>query len=133
MNGVVLCGGESRRMGSDKGLLVKAGKTWAELAFSNLSGLRIKTAISVNRTQVELYSQIFAFGSLVTDNEILPVKGPLLGLLSVHQEFPAEDLLVVACDMINLKEEILQKSSDQDNVNKRYDMLISWITSRKDD
>ena len=32
-----------------------------------------------------------------------------------------------------VKEEILQKSSDQDNVNKRYDMLISWIISRKDD
>jgi hypothetical protein len=32
-----------------------------------------------------------------------------------------------------VKAEILQKGSDEDNVNKRYDMLISWITSRKDD
>lgn len=32
-----------------------------------------------------------------------------------------------------VKAEILQKGSDQDNVNKRYDMLISWIISRKDD
>lgn len=33
----------------------------------------------------------------------------------------------------DLKEEILQKSSDKDNINKRYDVLISWISSRKDD
>lgn len=32
-----------------------------------------------------------------------------------------------------VKAEILQKGSDQDNVNKRYDTLISWIISRKDD
>ncbi len=33
----------------------------------------------------------------------------------------------------DVKEEILQKSPDKDNVNKRYEMLISWISSRKDD
>ncbi len=33
----------------------------------------------------------------------------------------------------DIKEEILQKSPDKDNVNKRYEMLISWISSRKDD
>jgi hypothetical protein len=32
-----------------------------------------------------------------------------------------------------VKAEILQKGSDEDTVNKRYDTLISWITSRKDD
>jgi hypothetical protein len=34
---------------------------------------------------------------------------------------------------VEVKAEILQKGSDQDNVNKRYDTLISWIISRKDD
>lgn len=32
-----------------------------------------------------------------------------------------------------IKQEILQKNPDKDHVNKRYDMLISWISSRKDD
>jgi molybdopterin-guanine dinucleotide biosynthesis protein A len=44
----------------------------------------------------------------VTDDENLSVKGPLLGLLSVHQRLPAEDLLVIACDMLNLKKIVLQ-------------------------
>jgi hypothetical protein len=32
-----------------------------------------------------------------------------------------------------VKAEILQKGHDEDHVNKRYEMLVSWITSRKDD
>lgn len=103
-----MCGGESKRMGTDKGLLVQDGKTWAEIAFSNLSALEIPVALSVNKTQVQLYSEIFSEDPLVMDNESLPVKGPLLGLLSTHQQFPGEDLLVLACDMINMQKNILQ-------------------------
>ena len=34
--------------------------------------------------------------------------GPLKGILSVHLQYPAEDLLVVACDMPALQPEVLQ-------------------------
>lgn len=32
MTGIILCGGKSSRMGSDKGLLSTSGITWAETA-----------------------------------------------------------------------------------------------------
>jgi len=108
MLGVVLCGGESKRMGFDKGSLVLENKRWAEIVLSNLSALQIHSVISVNKTQVKLYSQIFPADQLVTDNESIPLKGPLLGLLSVHRQCPGEDLLVIACDMINMQPSVLQ-------------------------
>ena len=41
MIGVVLCGGNSTRMGSDKGLLKEEEETWAELAGRKLKALQL--------------------------------------------------------------------------------------------
>ena len=49
--GVVLCGGKSSRMGSDKGLLKLNDKTWAELAVKKMEQLRIPVYVSINETQ----------------------------------------------------------------------------------
>ena len=38
----------------------------------------------------------------------LPVGGPLKGLLSFHQLYPQNDVLVLPCDMINLTAKVLQ-------------------------
>ena len=38
LTGIILCGGESRRMGRDKGLLEKDGVTWAQYMADKLSG-----------------------------------------------------------------------------------------------
>lgn len=100
MLGVVLCGGESRRMGSDKGLLPADEGVWAERALSKLMKLDIPVVLSVNAIQTESYNQIFPHKQLITDST--DAKGPLNGLLSVHESYPQKDLLVLACDMIDM-------------------------------
>ena len=107
MTGIVLCGGESTRMGSDKGLLKKGDLSWAEIAAANLLSLKIPFVVSVNKQQFELYSKLFHKTEMVTDREENLLRGPLLGLLSVHEKLPTEDLFVMACDMIDMKQEIL--------------------------
>ena len=102
MTGVVLCGGASTRMGSDKGLLKQKQQTWAELAETKLSSLKIPVVISVNEKQQALYSAIFSPDKLIVDSSNINVKGPLLGLLTVHLHFPEENLFVLACDMTNM-------------------------------
>jgi molybdenum cofactor guanylyltransferase len=98
MIGLVLCGGNSSRMGKDKGLLLRNNITWASHAYNLLKQFAINTYISINVHQQVQYSLIFNPALCIVD-EAIPVHGPILGLLSTHIKYPTEDILVLACDM----------------------------------
>src|SRR5687767_3060241 len=103
MIGLVLCGGQSTRMGTDKGLMISPKKiTWAQQCFSLLAKLDLHVVLSVNETQHNHYKRIFQWNELILDNPNLDVHGPLLGLLSVHAKYPTEDIFVLACDMVEM-------------------------------
>src|SRR5688572_17949633 len=99
MLGIILSGGQSSRMGQDKGLLKLEAKTWAQTAIDKLSILNFPVKISVNRSQFSQYAEVFSPADLIEDNETLSLKGPLLGVLSAHVHYPDEDLFILACDM----------------------------------
>jgi molybdenum cofactor guanylyltransferase len=103
MQGIVLCGGESTRMGSDKGLLRLHEKYWAQIAAEKLSALNIPVKISVNDGQVAAYKNIFSVTDFITDDNRLLIKGPLLGLMSCHLALPEKDFFVLACDILNIE------------------------------
>jgi molybdopterin-guanine dinucleotide biosynthesis protein A len=107
MIGIVLSGGQSTRMGTDKGLLLKDQLTWAQLAYDKLKRLGIDVFISVHSEQSAAYSKLFS--RLLIDEESLSVKGPLHGLLTAHSSFPDQDLLILACDMLDVSSELLQE------------------------
>jgi molybdopterin-guanine dinucleotide biosynthesis protein A len=99
MVGVVLCGGQSVRMGNDKGLISSEGITWAQAAVSKLSAFEIPVCVSVNEQQYASYAETFSNNSLITDNPALQLHGPLAGVLSAHLEYPLQNIFVLACDM----------------------------------
>lgn len=109
MLGVILCGGNSTRMGTDKGLLTLHDNTWAQTAYNKLAQLQFDIVISVNNNQYNHYSKTFAKNQLVVDNELLQIRGPLTGLLSVHLQYPGEDLFILACDMPLMEVAILKE------------------------
>jgi len=98
--GVILCGGNSSRMGRDKGLMLKDGIPWARHMADKLSPFHLPVVFSVNALQVDAYSTFVPAAALVTDN--VAVSGPLKGLLSIHERFPHTDLLLLACDMLDV-------------------------------
>ena len=108
MIGVVLCGGQSKRMGSDKGLLTLHGKAWAQVALEKLEAINLPVVLSINKQQREVYHAHFPATVLVEDNVTLAIGGPLCGLISVHLRYPQEHLLVLGCDMIAMQPEVLQ-------------------------
>jgi len=109
MLGIILCGGESTRMGSDKGLLILNEKTWTQRALENLSLLGIPVKISVNYNQYPHYKSEFPSVELIVDEPSLAVKGPLLGVLSSHLKYPYEDLFILACDMPLMEPDLLNE------------------------
>lgn len=108
MKGIVLCGGNSTRMGSDKGLLKEEEETWAEIAARKLAALNLPVFVSVNRKQVPTYSQIFPGEQLITDHPGFEKGAPLFGLLSTHLQLPGNDLFVLACDMKDMQPRLMQ-------------------------
>ncbi len=107
MTGVVLCGGQSTRMGSDKGLLKHNSITWVEIAMNKFKALDLPVLLSINDQQYPLYSEIFQSTDLLKDDTTLNISGPLKGILSVHRYQPGEDLLVSACDMPEMHSDVL--------------------------
>lgn len=106
IKGVVLCGGLSSRMGTDKGTHVYNGSTFLEITHNILSSACESVVVSVNESQLEAYQKDFPNYSFVVDDG--PWKGPLKGMLSVHQSSSEDDLLVVPCDMLKINEDLLK-------------------------
>ena len=109
MLGVILCGGQSTRMGNDKAMIKKQGNTWAEMAEEKLSALNIPVVFSVNSEQYREYAAIFDVKKLVVDNANITLRGPVCAMLTMHQFAPMEDLFILACDMPLMEETLLKK------------------------
>jgi molybdopterin-guanine dinucleotide biosynthesis protein A len=127
MLGVVLSGGQSSRMGSDKGLLMTNGETWAQQAHAKLQKLEIPVVISINPLQQPLYAGIFPSELLIHDLGILDFKGPLAAVLSVHTKYPEEDLFVLACDMTEMETSILRELYDHYRQKPFFDAFVFSI------
>jgi molybdopterin-guanine dinucleotide biosynthesis protein A len=109
MLGVILCGGDSTRMGRDKGLIPVGTQTWAGSAIEKMATLGIPIVVSLQDRQLPHYAQIFSHEQLIPDDPALSLKGPLAGLLSVHLKVPTEDLFVLACDLPFMDATILKE------------------------
>ena len=103
LNGLVLMGGESRRMGSDKSELNYHGRSQWKHLLDLIQPFCSQTFLSCNSRKVsELSSEVpiieDAFSNL----------GPMGGILSAFRADPNAAWLVLACDLPYLSESTLQ-------------------------
>ncbi|MDX1363002.1 MAG: NTP transferase domain-containing protein [Arenibacter latericius] len=94
INGLVLSGGKSTRMGIDKGLIDYHGVPQREYLYNLLKPLCNNTYMSVREEQVPEFSEEY---KLIVDRD--EYKGPYNGLLSAHYLDPKASWLVLACDL----------------------------------
>ena len=102
--GLVLAGGESRRMGSDKALLVRDGQSQLAYIAALLDQVTDRVFVSTRGDQQD-DSERSQFAQIVDRYEDI---GPIAGILSALEEYPKADWLVVACDLPNIDEPTLQ-------------------------
>lgn len=102
ITGVLLTGGESRRMGTNKALLEFGGRTLIEKNLDVLS--QICSEVLISSRDEELYN---GYGyEVVTD--AIKGKGPLGGIYTVLQKAQYELLFLAACDMPFLNKDAIR-------------------------
>jgi len=102
ITGVIMAGGKSSRMGSDKGLMLYNEKPLIQYSIDVLQHFCSEMLISTQNTE---YVQ-FGF-PLVHD--LIPECGPMGGIYSTFKFTKAEFLLVLACDMPFVTPETIEK------------------------
>ena len=102
--GLVLAGGESRRMGHDKALLDRNGQS--QLAFVvDLLGQSVEQVFVSTRVGQAADAERKQFKQIVDRYEDI---GPIAGILSALEEYPEVDWLVAACDLPNITTETIE-------------------------
>lgn len=114
--GLVLAGGKSRRMGQDKALLQREGRSQIENVFALLQPVTDRQFVSARREQFD-DPERGRFPQIVDRYDDI---GPVAGILSAMDEHPVVDWLVVACDLPNLDNATLRFLIDRISMDKPF-------------
>jgi len=93
--GLVMCGGNSQRMGTDKSRLVYRDRPQAYYLNEMLKAFCGKVFISCNEKQV---AAIDAGYQILTDLPCYEGIGPMAGLLTAFTHYAKNDFVIVGCD-----------------------------------
>ncbi len=119
VQGVVLAGGKSTRMGTDKGFLKLDNRNFTEILIDKIEKVTSeKVVISANLATYEQFNRV-----LVTDNYL--ERGALGGLEAVMSKQQADYYLVVSCDSPLVSEELLKNLIQKSIKTKRS----VWVKS----
>ncbi|HIJ95685.1 MAG TPA: formate dehydrogenase accessory sulfurtransferase FdhD [Desulfuromonadales bacterium] len=102
ITGVILAGGESRRMGSNKALLTINGERMVESAYRRMAGLFDEILLITNTPERYDFIPCRKVGDLY------PGMGPLAGIHAALTSCATERVFVIACDMPNLKPQVVR-------------------------
>ncbi|MEZ4810933.1 MAG: NTP transferase domain-containing protein [Allomuricauda sp.] len=111
--GLVLAGGKSTRMGSDKGLLTYHDVPQQEHLYFLLEQICDAVFLSVRKEQRQSIPERF---NLIVDKD--EYRGPFNGMLSAHAEHTEVAWLVLACDLPLMDREALEKLVEQRDATK---------------
>ncbi len=114
--GLILAGGESRRMGQDKALLQRNGKSQLANLVTILDPLAERVFVSTRSDQQE-EPERRQFAQII---DRYPDVGPIAGVLSAMDDYPNVDWLVVACDLPNVDAETISFLIDNRAENRPF-------------
>lgn len=105
LHGLILCGGRSKRLATDKALVVYRDRPHLLDLYDTVSELCIETRISVRREQADTEIR----RDLPQIYDVYGDIGPIGGILSAFHHNPDVAWLVVGCDMPFLSLDVLMQ------------------------
>ncbi|HCY77349.1 MAG TPA: molybdenum cofactor guanylyltransferase [Ignavibacteriales bacterium] len=102
ITGIILCGGKSSRMQTNKALLKISGKPVIEIIAERLKSIFNVVLISTND------SKKYNFLNLPLVNDIINDKGPLGGIYSALKLSTTEKNFIISCDMPLINVELIK-------------------------
>ncbi len=106
LNGLILMGGSSTRMGMDKSSIQYYDKPQGEHLFELLHSYVSECYVSLNRERTLTFTD-----QIIIDG--FDLKGPLNGILSAHEFQPSKAWLVLAVDLPLINSKTLSKLISQ--------------------
>jgi len=107
--GLVLCGGQSSRMGEDKSLLNYHGKPQRYFLYDLLKPWCEKVFISCNSNQAQ---SVLSSYEKIVDEKKYSGTGPMGALLSAFENYPDASFLVAGCDYPFIRNDHVKKLID---------------------
>lgn len=108
ITGIILAGGKSSRMGTDKGFVSYNNKPFVEHIIKAMQPLVDDIIIISNNKNYE----IFGFDCY---NDLVKNAGPLAGIYTGLKYSKTENNLIVSCDVPLINTEVLQKLTERTN------------------
>jgi molybdopterin-guanine dinucleotide biosynthesis protein A len=121
MYGLVLAGGESRRMGQDKARLLRGRQSQLAYIVQLLEGLVDQVFVSTRAEQQD-EPERSQFEQIIDRYQDI---GPVAGILSAMDEYPGVDWLVVACDLPNVDAPTICHLLDRRSSEKPFSAYMS--------
>lgn len=123
LDGLVLAGGRSRRLGLDKGLVRFGGVPLLRIVVERAAQVCQEVVVAVDRP--DRYEGVGLPARLVADET--PGLGPLSGLQVGLRTCRTEHVLVAACDLPFLNVELLRHMA---SLPRSYQALVPWRDGR---
>lgn len=118
---VILAGGKSSRMGSDKGLVSFKGQPMIQHVIDEVKQLDLPIIIIANNDDYDV------FGYPVY-KDLVHEKGPVGGIYTALSHSKSEKNIVVSCDTPFVTKEILTQLLNQSN---NYDVVIPSLMTKE--
>lgn len=111
INGLILSGGQSSRMGEEKRLLNYHGQSQEVYLYNMLKPFCTEVFVSINVHQESSLPFI--------RDTFIEINSPMVGILSAFQQNPDTAWLVIACDMPYIKAETITELLDKRDATKK--------------
>ncbi len=121
---IIMAGGGSSRMGTDKSMLPIKGKPLIETICEQLQGFFDQTLISANEVDK------FAFLGLEVVPDKVPEQGPLMGIASALEASANELNFVIACDIPKINLSCVNRMLTE-AIESQADIVVPTIRKRE--